>query len=76
MEAFREHIWAARDHREIGITEYWIIDRFRRTLTVYRGTQAAPELQVVKEGEVYRTPLSPGFELPLAQLLAVADRWQ
>jgi hypothetical protein len=30
----------------------------------------------VKEAEVYRTPLLPDFELPLAQLLAVADRWK
>jgi hypothetical protein len=30
---------------------------------------------VVREKDVYRTPLLPGFELPLAQLLALADDW-
>jgi hypothetical protein len=30
---------------------------------------------VIREKDVYRTPLLPGFELPLAQLLAIADEW-
>jgi hypothetical protein len=30
---------------------------------------------VVKAEETYRTPLLPGFELPLARLLKVADDW-
>jgi Uma2 family endonuclease len=72
----RDYVEKCQEYREIAIAEYWIFDRFRRTLTVYRGTQEAPEEVVVHEGEIYRTPLLPGFELPLAQLLAVADRWQ
>jgi Uma2 family endonuclease len=69
-----------RDYREkraeylaAGIREYWIIDRFKRTLTICRVGCADV---VVPEGEVYRTPFLPGFELPLALLLAVADRWR
>ena len=57
------------------MVEYWIIDRFRRTMTVYRNPPRAPAEQVVAENEVYRTDLLPGFELPLARLLAVADEW-
>jgi len=72
----RDYVEKSQEYREIGIAEYWIFDRFRRTLTVFRGTREAPEELVVREGETYRTPLLPGFELPLAQLLAVADRWQ
>lgn len=30
----------------------------------------------VTEAEVYRTPLLPGFELPLARLFALADEWK
>jgi hypothetical protein len=30
---------------------------------------------VIKENETYTTDLLPGFNLPLAALLAVADRW-
>ncbi len=72
----RDYVEKLQEYREMGIAEYWIFDRFRRTLTVYRGTLEAPEVLVVKEGETYRTPLLPGFELPLARILAVADRWQ
>ena len=72
----RDYVEKAEEYRALRIAEYWIFDRFRRTLTVCRGTPQAPEEQVVREGEIYRTPLLPGFELPLAELLAVADRWQ
>jgi Uma2 family endonuclease len=72
----RDYIEKRDQYRELGVGEYWVFDRFRRTLTVHRGTQQAPEETVVKEGETYRTPLLPGFEVPLARLLAVADRWQ
>lgn len=72
----RDFVEKRQEYREIGILEYWVFDRFRRTLTVYRGAPETPEELVVHEGEIYRTPLLPGFELPLARLLAVADRWQ
>jgi Uma2 family endonuclease len=69
-----------RDYREkraeylaAAVREYWIIDRFTRTLTICRAGCADV---VVPEGESYQTPLLPGFELPLALLLAVADRWR
>jgi len=71
----RDYVEKNQEYRELGIAEYWIFDRFRRTLTVYQGTPDAPEELVVHEGETYRTPLLPGFELPLSPLLAVADRW-
>ncbi len=54
-----------------GIKEYWIIDRFRRSMTVFRGTEEV----VLKETENYTTALLPGFELPLAKLLTYADRY-
>jgi Uma2 family endonuclease len=72
----RDYVEKRQEYQELGIAEYWVFDRFRRILSVYRGTVEAPEQLVVHEGEVYRTPLLPGFELPLARLLAVADRWQ
>ena len=56
-----------------GVKEYWVIDRFRRIMTVYR-----PGLDplVVPETLVYTTGMLPGFELPLARLLSRADRWK
>ena len=35
----------------------------------------AADERVVEESEIYTTPLLPGFELPLARILAKAVRW-
>lgn len=69
----RDYDEKRREYLALGVVEYWVIDRFERTMTVFR-REAAP--LVVREGETYRTDLLPGFELPLAQLLERADRWR
>jgi Uma2 family endonuclease len=64
---------------DLGVKEYWIIDRFRRTITVYRrepATTGTDTVVTITESETYRTDLLPGFELPLARLLAIADWWR
>lgn len=61
------------EYAEVGVTEYWIVDRFRRTLTVCCGTEPP---RIVRESETYSTERLPGFELPMGKLLAVADRWK
>jgi Uma2 family endonuclease len=66
----RDYVDKRNEYMTAGLDEYWIIDRFRRMMTAVRRGQ--PDL-VIGETEVYRTTLLPGFELPLAQLLAVAD---
>ncbi len=71
----RDYEEKRRDYRAIGVAEYWIIDRFQRTMTVYKNASGEQSEAVVKTDETYRTPLLPGFELPLAQLLKVADDW-
>jgi Uma2 family endonuclease len=71
----RDYKVKKREYKEIGIKEYWIIDRFRRIMTVFINERGRSGEVVIREGEVYLTPLLPGFELPLAQLLAVADEW-
>ncbi len=71
----RDYVDKRREYMAAGVTEYWIIDRFRRTLTAVRPGPGGPVDQVVVESETFTTPLLPGFELPLARLLAVADRW-
>ncbi|MGH9173351.1 MAG: Uma2 family endonuclease, partial [Vicinamibacterales bacterium] len=58
------------EYEQAGVEEYWVIDRFRREMTVFR--RGRPPL-IVREGEVYQMPLLPGFELPLARLFAVSD---
>jgi Uma2 family endonuclease len=72
----RDYEEKRRDYLAVGVKEYWIIDRFRRVMTVYQNQPGKPAEQVVQENDAYRTDLLPGFELPLAQLLAVADEWR
>lgn len=64
-----------REYAEAGVVEYWIIDRFRRIMTVHRNTPGGPAVVVVRESENYQTDLLPGFVLPLSRLLAQADLW-
>jgi len=67
----RDHVAKRGEYAEAGVREYWVIDRFQRTMTVYRADQL---VRIVRESETYTTELLPGFELPLAKLLEVADR--
>jgi Uma2 family endonuclease len=69
----RDYYEKRAEYLAAGIREYWIIDRFARTLTVCRSD--GPDVVIPHDG-TYQTPLLPGFELPLARLLAVADRWR
>jgi Uma2 family endonuclease len=71
----RDYIAKRAEFREIGVREYWVIDRFRRCLTVYRFTALKDEELLIPEDKTYETPLLPGFVLPLKRLLAMADRW-
>jgi Uma2 family endonuclease len=71
----RDYVAKRAEYREIGVREYWIIDRFRRTLTVFRFSGKSDKEQVIPEKQNYETPLLPGFVLPLARLLTFADRW-
>lgn len=71
----RDYVEKRDEYLAMGVREYWVIDRFARCLTVYRLHEPGSLQQVVQEGEVYTTPLLPGFELCLDRLLARADRW-
>jgi Uma2 family endonuclease len=70
----RDYVEKKKEYLEIDIAEYWIVDRFQRTLTVVRKGPPGIVEQVITENMTYRTPLLPGFKLPLAELLAAADR--
>jgi Uma2 family endonuclease len=71
----RDYVVKRAEFRAIGVRQYWVIDRFRRTLTVYDFRGETDEQTVVPEGKTYETPLLPGFVLDLKRLLALADRW-
>jgi Uma2 family endonuclease len=63
------------EYLNAGARDYWIIDRFRRLMTIHRQNSGLPTTLVIKESESYQTDLLPGFVLPLARLLAKADQW-
>ncbi len=71
----RDYVEKRDEYLALGVTEYWIFDRFRRTLTVYRKSEQGSDERIVAEQETYSTDLLPGFELPVARLLVAADRW-
>ena len=71
----RDYVAKRAEFREIGVREYWVIDRFRRCLTVYRFTSEKDEEMLIQEDQTYETPLLPGFVLSLKPLMAIADRW-
>lgn len=63
------------EYMAIPVQEYWVIDRFQRTLTVFTRVKGKVRKRVFQEDEIYTTDLLPGFELPLAQLFALANQW-
>ena len=71
----RDYVVKRKEYMRLRIGEYWIIDRFRRIMTVVRNGPTGPREIIVHENETYRTPLLPGFELALAALFEIADRW-
>lgn len=68
----RDYVEKRSEYAELGVAEYWVIDRFDRSLTV---CFAGGGDRVVRAGESYETELLPGFTLPLDELLAAADRY-
>lgn len=69
----RDYVQKRDEYLVAGLKEYWIIDRFRRRMTVYRRDGDEVVELIVREEERYRTPLLPGFELPLGRLLELSD---
>ena len=71
----RDYVTKRDEYLAIGVHEYWVIDRFRHTLTVFRVQRGKVKKRVFTKEQTYKTDLLPGFELPLARLFLLADRW-
>ena len=71
----RDYVEKRHEYLAVGVVEYWIIDRFRRQMTVVRNRPEGPLELTIAKSDTYRTELLPGFELPLSRLLTVADDW-
>ena len=63
------------EYGEAGVSEYWIIDRFQRQMTVVTYSGEKSKERVVSEKDIYSTPLLPGFQLPLKRLLEESDKF-
>jgi Uma2 family endonuclease len=75
-DALRDYETKRDEYRAAGVKQYWVIDRFRRIMTVYYLTPGGPTSEIVTELQTYQTDLLPGFVLPLSRLLAKADQWK
>ena len=71
----RDYVAKRAEYREVGVRQYWVIDRFKRTLTCFDFGGEKDDEQVIPEGKTFESPLLPGFVLDLKRLLALADRW-
>jgi Uma2 family endonuclease len=71
----RDYVVKRAEYREVGVRQYWVIDRFRRTLTCYDFGGEKDDERLIPEGKTFESPLLPGFVLDLKRLLAFADRW-
>jgi Uma2 family endonuclease len=71
----RDYVEKKQEYGEAGIKEYWIFDRFQRTLTIVSYAEREVKEMQVAEGHAYESPLLPGFVAPLARILAAADRF-
>ena len=72
--AIRDYETKRVEYLGAGVVEYWIIDRFRRTLTVHRKTAKKPI--VVGEFETYETKLLPSFVLHMDEIMVATDGWE
>jgi Uma2 family endonuclease len=60
---------------QAGVQEYWVFDRFERSLTVFTLRNGAIHEGVIKGNRVYKPRLLPGFELPLQKLWELTEGW-
>jgi len=70
----RDYFEQKQEYGAAGLKEYWIFDRFQRTLTVVTYSAAGTTESTIVEGSTYESPILPGFVVPLARILVAADR--
>jgi Uma2 family endonuclease len=63
------------EYMAIGVKEYWLIDRFKKIMTVFTPRGKSYRKKLSSEKQNYTTNSLPGFELPLAELIALGNSW-
>jgi Uma2 family endonuclease len=71
----RDYETKRAEYSQIGVLEYWIMDRFQRRVTVVCFGDSGETQSLYSETDLLTTPLLPGFELPLSRWFATADRF-
>jgi len=66
----RDYVEKRAQYEKIGVREYVIIDRFDGKVTVLTLGEAGYSEAVLTPTDVYRSPLLPGFEVQLAEVLS------
>jgi len=69
----RDYNEKSREYLDAGVEEYWIFDRFTRTMTVHRKSSSGIQSDVLKEDATFQCDLLPGFELSVKMILDEAD---
>lgn len=64
------------EYEACGVEEYWVFNRFNRTLLVFRRHGSKFRKRRFREPSTYTSDLLPGFEVPLEKLFKLADRWR
>ena len=72
----RDYVEKQVEYRELGVKEYWIIDRFSRRMFVFRWQGSRWARRVLSERDTYKTTILPGFKLKLAALFARMDEFE
>lgn len=68
----RDYIVKRAEYRDAGVVEYWVIDGYDRTVTVF-GRDFEKKYG---EAQTLRSALLPGFELSIGELMKAIDRYQ
>jgi Uma2 family endonuclease len=71
----RDYVEKRDEYLGIGMQEYWVIDRFHHTLTVFTRRRGKTKSRVFDAKQSYTTEILPGFVLSLAPLFTLADSW-
>ena len=65
----RDYVEKRAEYQKIGVREYVIVDRFAGKVTVLTLVEGTYQERVLTAADLYATPLLPGFEVRLAEVL-------
>lgn len=65
----RDYVEKRADYERVGVREDVIVDRFEKRVTVLSLVDRAYQERILTPADVYTSPLLPGFEVRLAEVL-------